>query len=486
MALSKSQIQSKINLYLVENTTGAITPTQVKEILTDIVEAYLDATATAADSNNLEGLSLNDVIGEVISNLGPQVFFTGGFIDDSQIPPSITRDTELSAAVAALVNSSPAALNTLNELAAALGNDPNFATTIMEALADKINVFSFVFLPKASISSADPDNPTAAEVKTWNDLTVPEERLRNCIIRYTGTNSSTDLMTYSFWIDNSFNVIKLSQPNQVPGDWNATSGVNRILNKPLTFPPALHGHSLAEVSGLISALASKIDTYNIVFISSADITPSVPLFPSNAEIATYCTTNTIRNKLVFYNQTTVNTAAPTHIYYVDNSGFVINLLARKKQQLIPAALLELVTGTTPTTTVATRSLLGATGVNTVSLSGAADQGFSFQFIVPDDYTSGGVLKMCYTVAASSTGNFVIASIQTQASDNYISSDGSNSSGAVAMTSASNNPHLELTIPLTFTPIPGSLVTIRIYRPASDVLDTSAQAVLVTGFKFQYQ
>ncbi|RBJ03091.1 prophage tail fiber N-terminal domain-containing protein [Escherichia coli] len=39
--------------------------------------------------------------------------------------------------LAALVDSSPEALDTLNELAAALGNDPNFATTITNALADK-------------------------------------------------------------------------------------------------------------------------------------------------------------------------------------------------------------------------------------------------------------------------------------------------------------------------------------------------------------
>lgn len=39
--------------------------------------------------------------------------------------------------LAALVDSSPEALDTLNELAAALGNDPNFATTIMNALAGK-------------------------------------------------------------------------------------------------------------------------------------------------------------------------------------------------------------------------------------------------------------------------------------------------------------------------------------------------------------
>ena len=54
-----------------------------------------------------------------------------------------SNDTQLAttafvkAAIAALVASSPAALDTLNELAAALGNDPNFATTMTNALAGK-------------------------------------------------------------------------------------------------------------------------------------------------------------------------------------------------------------------------------------------------------------------------------------------------------------------------------------------------------------
>ena len=41
--------------------------------------------------------------------------------------------------IAALVNSAPETLNTLNELATALGNDPNFATTVTNALAKKLN-----------------------------------------------------------------------------------------------------------------------------------------------------------------------------------------------------------------------------------------------------------------------------------------------------------------------------------------------------------
>ncbi|EGI46487.1 side tail fiber protein [Escherichia coli H591] len=43
----------------------------------------------------------------------------------------------MKSAIAAMVGSAPAALDTLNELAAALGNDPNFATTMLNALAGK-------------------------------------------------------------------------------------------------------------------------------------------------------------------------------------------------------------------------------------------------------------------------------------------------------------------------------------------------------------
>ncbi|MEH5631594.1 phage tail protein [Escherichia coli] len=57
--------------------------------------------------------------------------------------PQGTNNTQIAstafvmAAIATLVDSSPDALNTLNELAAALGNDPNFATTMTNALAGK-------------------------------------------------------------------------------------------------------------------------------------------------------------------------------------------------------------------------------------------------------------------------------------------------------------------------------------------------------------
>ena len=67
--------------------------------------------------------------------------FTGN--PTSPTPPKDSNDTSISttawvrAAIAELVGSSPETLDTLAELATALGNDPNFATTITEKLAQK-------------------------------------------------------------------------------------------------------------------------------------------------------------------------------------------------------------------------------------------------------------------------------------------------------------------------------------------------------------
>lgn len=67
--------------------------------------------------------------------------FTGN--PTSPKPPKNSNDTSISTtswvrdAIAELVGSSPETLNTLAELAEALGNDPNFATTITEELAQK-------------------------------------------------------------------------------------------------------------------------------------------------------------------------------------------------------------------------------------------------------------------------------------------------------------------------------------------------------------
>jgi hypothetical protein len=71
-----------------------------------------------------------------------------GVIPSEQIPSLVGLDTEIadavSAAVSSLVDSAPAALNTLNELAAAINDDANFATTVVDAINLKQNVIAGV------------------------------------------------------------------------------------------------------------------------------------------------------------------------------------------------------------------------------------------------------------------------------------------------------------------------------------------------------
>ncbi|KAB7693239.1 hypothetical protein GBN24_03990 [Plesiomonas shigelloides] len=58
---------------------------------------------------------------------------------DSAVGQEIATAAFVVAKIAKLVNSSPAALDTLQELAAALGNDPNFSATVMNLIGQKLS-----------------------------------------------------------------------------------------------------------------------------------------------------------------------------------------------------------------------------------------------------------------------------------------------------------------------------------------------------------
>ena len=51
----------------------------------------------------------------------------------------MATETYVNNKVAGIVDSAPATLDTLNELAAALGDDPNFATTVATQIGNKVD-----------------------------------------------------------------------------------------------------------------------------------------------------------------------------------------------------------------------------------------------------------------------------------------------------------------------------------------------------------
>ncbi|WP_422417089.1 phage tail protein [Pseudomonas sp. GZD-222] len=91
------------------------------------------------------------------------------------------------AAIAALVASSPEALDTLKELASAIGNDPNFATTMVNQLALKAPLAGPIF-------TGDPRAPTPAI--TDNDTSVATTAfVRNLLARYGLATSNAFIWT---------------------------------------------------------------------------------------------------------------------------------------------------------------------------------------------------------------------------------------------------------------------------------------------------
>lgn len=72
---------------------------------------------------------------------------TGGFVSglagvDADTLGGSTKAQVVSDAIAGVVDTAPSTLDTLNELAAALGDDPNFATTISNALALRVQSYA--------------------------------------------------------------------------------------------------------------------------------------------------------------------------------------------------------------------------------------------------------------------------------------------------------------------------------------------------------
>ncbi|EOD5071625.1 hypothetical protein ACJU7I_001915 [Salmonella enterica] len=98
---------------------------------------------TTAESDNSQKIATTAFIKQVL--LAYAKLDSPNFTGKPTAPTAeqSSNDTQLAttafvrSAIAALVDSSPGALDTLNELAAALGDDPNFATTMTNALAGK-------------------------------------------------------------------------------------------------------------------------------------------------------------------------------------------------------------------------------------------------------------------------------------------------------------------------------------------------------------
>ncbi|MCD6900572.1 phage tail protein [Escherichia coli] len=127
------------------NTTQLATTAFVQAALTALINgapATLDTLkeiAVAINNDPKFSTTINNALALKAPLLSPELTGTPTAPTAAQSVNNtqIATTAFVKSAIAAMVGSAPAALDTLNELAAALGNDPNFATTMLNALAGK-------------------------------------------------------------------------------------------------------------------------------------------------------------------------------------------------------------------------------------------------------------------------------------------------------------------------------------------------------------
>lgn len=86
-------------------------------------------------TNNLNQKANISYVDEKFEEVDLSEYATQEYVDEGLV--GLATETYVDTAVASLVNSAPEALNTLDELAAALGDDENFATTVTNQIASK-------------------------------------------------------------------------------------------------------------------------------------------------------------------------------------------------------------------------------------------------------------------------------------------------------------------------------------------------------------
>lgn len=127
--------------------------------------ADLSALNTTAKSNLVAAINEIEAAVSAASGINDATTTTTSTWSSSKI------STELSSAVGGLVDSAPGTLDTLNELAAALGDDPAFATTVTTALANRVRFDAAQTLtaPQQAQARTNIGAASAAEVGTVVD-----------------------------------------------------------------------------------------------------------------------------------------------------------------------------------------------------------------------------------------------------------------------------------------------------------------------------
>ena len=168
--------------------------------------------------------------------------------NNTQISTTAYADNAAATAAANLVDSAPATLDTLNELAAALGDDPNFATTVSTELGNK--------------------QPLDA------DLTA--------IAGLTGTSGFLKKTAADTWSLDTDTYLTGNQTITLSGDVSG-SGTTSI---EVTIADDSHNHIISNIDGLQTALDAKAPLASPSFTGSVTLDSKVNVDTSTITVST--------------------------------------------------------------------------------------------------------------------------------------------------------------------------------------------------------
>ena len=289
--------QDAVNAALVAGTglsktynDGANTITLNVDTATIATTNYVDRAITGVNNQSGATYVLVSDVGSAdgVASLGPD-----GKIPDSEIPAAIARDSELSShtsastsvhgiadtsalatktyadnaastAAAAIVAAAPDALNTLNELAAALGNDASYASTITTALGTKAPIASPTFT--GTVSGVTKTHVGLGNVDNTTDANKPIS---------TATQTALDLKLASATASSTY--APIASPTftgTVGGVTKAMVGLSDVDNVSTT---TIYSNQYVLVTGTSRTISSTTDKFNVVeFNSSNPITVTIP------------------------------------------------------------------------------------------------------------------------------------------------------------------------------------------------------------------
>jgi len=178
--------------------------------------------------------------------------------DGDLVGPSSTKmatQSYVTTAVSNLIDSAPAALDTLNELAAALGDNPNFSTTITSLIGDG---FTGAGLSSTGSYSSPGGTYLGSETSLKGGLSTLDSSLSSAVTSLTSSISSNVTS-----LEGKINTVEASVGLAADGSYTAFSGSN-YMDTATSITGALEDldAQAATNAGGITSLNSSVSTIN--------------------------------------------------------------------------------------------------------------------------------------------------------------------------------------------------------------------------------